>query len=181
MSIWPSSWKRPARTCIGIKDMAGLLKPAAAHSAVQGAARCHRPAAAPSTPTIRPAFRRVGAGRRRSGVDAVDAAMDALSGMTSQPCLGSIVAALRGTDRDPVSTWTPSARSPSTGRPCAVQYTAFESDLKAPASEVYLHEMPGGQFTNLKEQARALGLANRWHEVAKTYAEVNRCSATSSR
>jgi pyruvate carboxylase len=53
------------------------------------------------------------------------------------------------------------------------QYSAFESDLKAPASEVYLHEMPGGQFTNLKEQARALGLANRWHEVAKTYAEVN--------
>jgi pyruvate carboxylase len=53
------------------------------------------------------------------------------------------------------------------------QYAAFESDLKAPASEVYLHEMPGGQFTNLKEQARSLGLANRWHEVAKTYAEVN--------
>jgi pyruvate carboxylase len=46
------------------------------------------------------------------------------------------------------------------------QYAAFESDLKAPASEVYLHEMPGGQFTNLKEQARSLGLANRWHEVA---------------
>jgi pyruvate carboxylase len=53
------------------------------------------------------------------------------------------------------------------------QYTAFESDLKAPASEVYLHEMPGGQFTNLKEQARSLGLAGRWHEVAMTYAEVN--------
>ncbi|RAI17721.1 hypothetical protein CH311_17435 [Afifella marina DSM 2698] len=53
------------------------------------------------------------------------------------------------------------------------QYAAFESDLKAPASEVYLHEMPGGQFTNLKEQARALGLESRWHRVAHTYHDVN--------
>ena len=52
-------------------------------------------------------------------------------------------------------------------------YAAFESDLKGPASEVYLHEMPGGQFTNLKEQARSLGLESRWHEVAQTYSDVN--------
>jgi pyruvate carboxylase len=54
-----------------------------------------------------------------------------------------------------------------------MQYAAFESDMKAPASEVYLHEMPGGQFTNLKEQARSLGLEERWHEVAQTYSDVN--------
>ena len=53
------------------------------------------------------------------------------------------------------------------------QYAAFESGLQAPASEVYLHEMPGGQFTNLKAQARSLGLEERWHEVAATYADVN--------
>jgi pyruvate carboxylase len=53
------------------------------------------------------------------------------------------------------------------------QYAAFESDLKAGTAEVYLHEMPGGQFTNLKEQARSLGLAERWHEVAKAYSDVN--------
>ena len=53
------------------------------------------------------------------------------------------------------------------------QYAAFESDLKGPASEVYLHEMPGGQFTNLKEQARSLGLQTRWHEVAQAYHDVN--------
>ena len=53
------------------------------------------------------------------------------------------------------------------------QYAAFESDLKGPASEVYLHEMPGGQFTNLKEQARSLGLETRWHEVAQAYHDVN--------
>ena len=52
-------------------------------------------------------------------------------------------------------------------------YAAFESGLQAPASEVYLHEMPGGQFTNLKAQARSLGLEERWHEVAQTYADVN--------
>ena len=53
------------------------------------------------------------------------------------------------------------------------QYAAFESDLRSGASEVYLHEMPGGQFTNLKEQARSLGLESRWHEVARAYAEAN--------
>jgi pyruvate carboxylase len=52
-------------------------------------------------------------------------------------------------------------------------YAGFESDLRFGASEVYLHEMPGGQFTNLKEQARALGLEERWHDVAATYAQVN--------
>ena len=53
------------------------------------------------------------------------------------------------------------------------QYAAFESGLPAPASEVYLHEMPGGQFTNLKAQARRLGLEERWHEVAQAYADAN--------
>ena len=53
------------------------------------------------------------------------------------------------------------------------QYAAFEFGMIAPASEVYLHEMPGGQFTNLKAQARSLGLEERWHEVAAKYAEVN--------
>src|SRR4029078_13639776 len=53
------------------------------------------------------------------------------------------------------------------------KYVAFESDFRAGASEVYLHEMPGGQFTNLKEQARLLGLEARWHEVARAYADAN--------
>src|SRR5690349_23395204 len=108
-----------------------------------------------------------------SGVDAIDAAMDAFSGNTSQPCLGSIVEALKGTERDPgldpqwirkISFYWEAVRN---------QYAAFESDLKGPASEVYLHEMPGGQFTNLKEQARSLGLETRWHEVAQAYHDVN--------
>ncbi|MFV2038596.1 MAG: pyruvate carboxylase, partial [Paracoccaceae bacterium] len=108
-----------------------------------------------------------------AGVDAVDAAMDAFSGGTSQPCLGSIVQALRHTTRDTgldigaireVSNYWEAVRQ---------QYAAFESGLQAPASEVYLHEMPGGQFTNLKAQARSLGLEERWHEVAQAYADAN--------
>ncbi|MCA3670110.1 MAG: biotin/lipoyl-binding protein, partial [Methylobacterium sp.] len=107
------------------------------------------------------------------GVDAVDCAMDAMSGTTSQVCLGSIVEALamttRGTGLDPeairqISFYWEAVRN---------QYAAFESDLKCGASEVYLHEMPGGQFTNLKEQARSLGLETRWHEVAKAYRAAN--------
>ncbi|HAE00400.1 MAG TPA: pyruvate carboxylase, partial [Rhodospirillaceae bacterium] len=108
-----------------------------------------------------------------AGADAVDAAMDSFSGLTSQPNLGSIAMALQDTDRA-------TGLDPATIRAFSdyweavrVQYTAFEPDLRAGASEVYLHEMPGGQFTNLKEQARSLGLAERWHEVARMYAEVN--------
>ena len=107
------------------------------------------------------------------GVDAVDAAMDSFSGLTSQPNMGSIVAALNDAERG-------SGIDPATIRAFSdyweavrAQYAAFEPDLRAGASEVYLHEMPGGQFTNLKEQSRSLGLADRWHEVARMYAEVN--------
>ncbi|HET99918.1 MAG TPA: biotin/lipoyl-binding protein, partial [Aurantimonas coralicida] len=109
-----------------------------------------------------------------AGVDAVDAAMDAFSGNTSQPCLGSIVEALKGTDRDPGLSADAIRRISFYWEAVRAQYAAFESDLKGPASEVYLHEMPGGQFTNLKEQARSLGLEARWHQVAQTYADVNR-------
>lgn len=108
-----------------------------------------------------------------AGVDVVDAAMDALSGNTSQPCLGSIVEALKGTERDPGLDPEWIRRISFYWEAVRTQYAAFESDLKGPASEVYLHEMPGGQFTNLKEQARSLGLETRWHEVAQAYADVN--------
>ena len=109
-----------------------------------------------------------------AGVDAVDAAMDAFSGATSQPCLGSIVEALRHTERDTGLDITAIRAISDYWEAVRVQYAAFESGLQAPASEVYLHEMPGGQFTNLKAQARSMGLEERWTEVARTYAEVNR-------
>ncbi|HFB98800.1 MAG TPA: pyruvate carboxylase, partial [Bryobacterales bacterium] len=159
---------------LGIKDMAGLLKPAAARILVKALKEetglpvhfhTHDTSGISAATVLAAA---------EAGVDAADAAMDAVSGLTSQPCLGSIVEGLRNTDRD-------TGLDPATIREFSdyweavrTRYAPFEADLKAPASEVYLHEMPGGQFTNLKEQARALGLSDRWHEVAKMYAEVNR-------
>src|SRR3981081_2791426 len=109
-----------------------------------------------------------------AGADAVDGAIDAMSGLTSQPNLGSLVEALRPGPRDPgvdpqrlrmISAYWEQVRR---------QYAAFESDIRAGASEVYVHGMPGGQYTNLREQARSLGLDDhRWPEGAHAYAEVN--------
>ncbi|CAN7211790.1 pyruvate carboxylase [Brucella sp. NBRC 12952] len=159
---------------IALKDMAGLLKPAAARVLFKALREetdlpIHfhtHDTSGISAATVLAAV--------DAGVDAVDAAMDAFSGNTSQPCLGSIVEALHGSERDPGLDTETIRRISFYWEAVRNQYAAFESDLKGPASEVYLHEMPGGQFTNLKEQARSLGLETRWHEVAQAYADVNR-------
>ncbi len=158
---------------LAIKDMAGLLKPAAATKLVTALKQeigipihLHtHDTSGISAATVLAAV--------NAGVDAFDAAMDPMSGLTSQPCLGSLVEALRHTERD-------TGLDPSVIRQLSfyweavrAQYAAFESDLQSGASEVYLHEMPGGQFTNLREQARSLGLEARWHEVAKAYRDAN--------
>ena len=159
---------------LGIKDMAGLLKPAAARALVAALREeTGLPVHFHTHDTSGVAAASVLAAVD-AGVDAIDLAMDSLSGFTSQPCLGSVVEALR---RQPRDTGLDPARVREFSdywEAVRAQYAAFETDMRAPASEVYLHEMPGGQFTNLREQARALGLAERWHEVANAYAEVNR-------
>lgn len=158
---------------LGLKDMAGLLKPASARVLVKTLKQeiglpihfhTHDTSGAAAA-TILAAC--------DAGVDAVDAAMDAFSGGTSQPCLGSIVEALRHTERDTGLDMAAIREISNYWEGVRKQYTAFESGLPAPASEVYLHEMPGGQFTNLKAQARSLGLEERWHEVAQAYADAN--------
>ena len=108
-----------------------------------------------------------------AGADAVDLAMDAFSGGTSQPCLGSIVEALKhsprctgldiGSIRELSEYW----------EHVRELYAPFDEGLAAPASEVYLHEMPGGQFSNLKAQARSLGLDDHWPEIATAYSDAN--------
>ena len=158
---------------LGLKDMAGLLTPAAARILIPALKEeTGLPLHFHTHDTSGGALATVLAAAE-SGADIVDGAMDALSGTTSQPCLGSIVEALRHTPLDTgidpgklraISHYWEHVRS---------GYAAFESDNRSPASEVYLHEMPGGQFTNLKEQARAMGLLERWPEVARAYAEVN--------
>ena len=158
---------------LGLKDMAGLLKPAAGRALVT--ALKHEtglPIHFHTHDTSGAAIATVLA-VTDAGVDVVDAAMDALSGNTSQPTLGSIVEALKGTDRETGLDVKAIREISNYFEQVRAHYTAFESGLQAPASEVYLHEMPGGQFTNLKSQARSLGLEERWHEIAQTYADVN--------
>ena len=158
---------------LGLKDMAGLLRPAAARVLIKALKEeVGLPIHFHTHDTSGIAGATVLAASE-VGVDAVDAAMDALSGGTSQPCLGSIVEALRNTERD-TELDAKSVRAISRyWEQVRVQYAAFESGLAAPASEVYLHEMPGGQFTNLKAQARSMGLEARWPEVAESYADAN--------
>jgi len=158
---------------LGLKDMAGLLKPAAARALITALKNevglpihfhTHDTSGIAGATVLAAA---------EAGVDAVDAAMDAFSGGTSQPCLGSIVEATRNTDRDTGLDIKSIRQISNYWEGVRQQYRAFESGLEAPASEVYLHEMPGGQFTNLKAQARSLGLEERWHEVAQAYADAN--------
>ncbi|MDK3018078.1 pyruvate carboxylase [Pseudodonghicola flavimaris] len=158
---------------LGLKDMAGLMKPASAKALVRALKQeVGLPIHFHTHDTAGVAIASIMAAAE-AGVDAVDCAMDSFSGNTSQATLGSVVEAMRHTDRDTgldiraireISDYFEAVRG---------QYAAFESGLQAPASEVYLHEMPGGQFTNLKAQARSMGLEDRWHEVAQMYADVN--------
>ncbi|GJL87139.1 MAG: pyruvate carboxylase [Minwuia thermotolerans] len=158
---------------LGIKDMAGLLKPAQARVLVKALKEetglpihfhTHDTSGIASSSILAAA---------EAGVDAADMAMDSFSGLTSQPNLGSIVEALRHTERETGLENATIRAFSDYWEAVRREYRAFESDLRFGASEVYLHEMPGGQFTNLKEQARSLGLEERWHEVARTYADVN--------
>ena len=158
---------------LGLKDMAGLLKPAAARLLVKTLKdEVGLPVHFHTHDTSGIAAASVLAAAE-AGADAIDAAMDAFSGGTSQPCLGSIVEALAHTERDTGLDASDIRAISNYWEGVRHQYAAFESGIEAPASEVYLHEMPGGQFTNLKAQARSMGLEPRWHEVAEAYAQAN--------
>ena len=158
---------------IGIKDMAGLVKPDAARQLVSTLKQevgipLHFHTHDTSGIAAASVLAAVDA-----GVDIVDAAFDVMSGLTSQPNLGSIHAALKHNERttglDDEALMTVNNYWEDVRR----HYAGFEAGVKAGASDVYIHEMPGGQYTNLKEQARSLGLEQKWPQVAKTYASVN--------
>jgi pyruvate carboxylase len=159
---------------LGIKDMAGLCQPRAAAVLVKALKEeIGLPVHFHTHDTSGIAAASVLAAIE-AGADAVDGAIDALSGLTSQPNLGSIVEALRFGPRD-------SGLDPDKLRVISSYweqvrhgYVSFESDIRSGASEVYVHGMPGGQYTNLREQARSLGIdEHRWPEVAAAYAQVN--------
>jgi pyruvate carboxylase len=159
---------------LAIKDMAGLLTPKAATMLVGALRREH-----PDMPIHVHTHDTAGSGvasmiaAAQAGADVVDAAIDAMSGMTSQPSLGALVANLKGTEYDtgidlsslpPLNAYWENVRS---------LYAPFESGQLSGSSDVYFHEIPGGQYTNLLFQSRQLGLTDRWTEIKQKYAEAN--------
>ncbi len=158
---------------LGIKDMAGVCRPRAAAALVKALKEeTGLPVHFHTHDTSGIAAASVLAAID-AGCDAVDGALDALSGLTSQPNLSSIAAALAGTERDPGLSQGALHQASMYWEGVRRYYAPFESDIRAGTADVYHHEMPGGQYTNLREQARALGLESRWTEVSRAYAQVN--------
>ncbi|MDR3456915.1 MAG: pyruvate carboxylase [Verrucomicrobiae bacterium] len=158
---------------LAIKDMAGLCKPAAASVLVKALKEeigipihfhTHDTSGISAASILSAA---------EAGVDVADLAISAMSGSTSQPNMNSVVAALQFTKRDTGLDIDALNEFSDYWEQVRGYYAPFDTSPKAGSAEVYLHEMPGGQFTNLKEQASAMGLAHRWPEIARTYAEVN--------
>jgi pyruvate carboxylase len=158
---------------IAIKDMAGLCRPFAANKLVKTLKQevgvpihfhTHDTSGVNSASVLQASA---------AGVDIVDLAIASMSGSTAQPNLNSIVASLQHTPRD-TSLDLPALDAYSDyWEQVRAYYAPFDTAPKTGSAEVYLHEMPGGQYTNLKEQASAMGVSHRWPEIARTYAEVN--------
>ena len=159
---------------LGIKDMSGVCRPRAARELVRALKQeVGIPLHFHTHDTSGIAAASVLAAVE-AGCDAVDGALDAMSGLTSQPNLGSIAAALAGSERDPGVDLGALRQLSDYWEGVRRFYAPFEADIRSGTGDVYNHEMPGGQYTNLREQARALGLESRWAEVSKAYADVNK-------
>ena len=158
---------------LAIKDMAGLLRPYAAERLVHALRQAvgipihlhTHDTSGVNAATILKAC--------DAGVHVADAALASMSGQTSQPNLNSVVAALDNTARSSGLDLDALNQLSDYWEAVRAIYTPFDTSPKGGTAEVYLHEMPGGQFTNLKEQAQGMGLGERWNEVARTYAQVN--------
>jgi pyruvate carboxylase len=107
------------------------------------------------------------------GVDIADGAISSMSGLTSQPNLNSIVESLRYTERDTNLDFDGLQSIARYWEAVREFYSPFEAGMVASTADVYLNEIPGGQYTNLVQQARAVGLGARWPEICRVYAEVN--------
>ncbi len=159
---------------LGIKDMAGVCRPRAARELVKALKNeIGIPLHFHTHDTSGIAAASVLAAVE-AGCDAVDGALDAMSGLTSQPNLGSIAAALQGSERDPGLDLGALRELSDYWEGVRRFYSPFEADMRSGTGDVYNHEMPGGQYTNLREQARSLGLESRWAEVSRAYADVNK-------
>jgi len=156
-----------------IKDMAGLCKPHAAFKLVTALKEeigipvhfhTHDTSGINSASVL---------AASKAGVDVVDLAISSMSGSTSQPNLNSISSALSNTERDPGLDFNSLNEFSDYWEHVLEFYQPFDSAPRSGTAEVYEHEMPGGQYTNLREQANAMGLGHRWREIARTYADVN--------
>lgn len=159
---------------LAIKDMAGLCRPFAAKALVKALKdatdlpihfHTHDTSGLNAASILQAS---------EAGVDIADAAISALSGSTSQPNLNSLVAALEHTRRDSGLDLNALNALSDYWEVVRDYYRPFDTAPKSGSAEVYLHEMPGGQFTNLKEQAASMDIAHRWPEIAHCYAEVNK-------
>lgn len=108
-----------------------------------------------------------------AGVDIVDTAFNSMSGLTSQPALNSIVAALENTDRDTGLDVTDMQKLSDYWSAVRPVYSQFESELKSGSAEIYKYEIPGGQYSNLKPQVESFGLGHKFEEVKEMYKKVN--------
>jgi len=158
---------------LAIKDMAGLCKPYAAFQLVRALREeidipihfhTHDTSGLNAASVLKAAD---------AGVDVADAAIASMSGGTSQPNLNSIVEALRHTPRDTRLDINALNECSDYWETVRTYYLPFDSAPKSGSARLYQHEIPGGQYTNLREQATAMGLSHRWREVEKMYASVN--------
>jgi pyruvate carboxylase len=158
---------------LAIKDMAGLCRPFAAHALVKALKEeiglpvhfhTHDTSGVNSASVLKAS---------EAQVDVVDLAIASMSGSTSQPNLNSIVAALSHTPRDTGLDLAALNEFSDYWEAVAACYAPFNTAPRAGTADVYNHEMPGGQYTNLKEQAAGMGLGQRWPEISRTYTEVN--------
>ena len=158
---------------LAIKDMAGLCKPLAARKLVTALKQEIRIPIHFHTHDTSGLNAASVLAACNAGVDIVDLAIASMSGSTSQPNLNSVSAALAKTERDPGLDFDSLNELSDYWEEVLGFYKPFDSAPRAGTAEVYEHEMPGGQYTNLREQANAMGLGHRWREIARTYAEVN--------
>ncbi|AUP80228.1 pyruvate carboxylase [Flavivirga eckloniae] len=158
---------------LAIKDMAGLLKPYAAFELISALKQkvnipihlhTHDTSSIQSATYLKAV---------EAGVDVIDVALGGLSGLTSQPNFNSIVEMLRYNDREPAINIDSLNTYSNYWETVRDYYYPFESGLKAGSGQVFKHEIPGGQYSNLKPQAQALGLEDRFHEITTMYSNVN--------
>ena len=165
--------ERTGAQILGIKDMSGLLKPYAAKKLIKNLKE------EVGLPIHLHTHDTTGNGvatilqATEAGVDIVDTAVNSMSGLTSQPALNSVVAALKNTERDTEIDLDKAEDISKYWAAVRPVYANFESDLKSGTTEIYKYEIPGGQYSNLKPQVESFGLGHKFKDVKEMYKRVN--------